>query len=132
MPSNASSSRERDGGLFAFTSAELLNRLTKAIFAEVDTPPQGDFTPRKPAVSSLRRNLQRIYTRRLADLAMGSSGAPDDCQTVAFVELEDLEGRIKKLLETSTNLDTYTKAHYRETASRVHKVLDARLELARP
>ncbi len=116
----------------AFTSAELLNRLTKAIFAEVDTPPQGEFTPRKPAVSSLRRNLQRIYTRWLADLAMGSSGAPDDCQTVAFVELEDLEGRIKKLLETSTNLDTYTKAHYRETASRVHKVLDARLELARP
>ncbi|MGE0534589.1 MAG: zinc-dependent metalloprotease [Pirellulales bacterium] len=116
----------------AFTTAELLNRLTKSIFEEVDAPPQGEFTPRKPAVSSLRRNLQRIYTRWLADLALGQSGAPDDCQTVAFVELEDLEGRIKKLLDESSNLDTYSKAHYRETASRIHKVLDARLELARP
>jgi len=116
----------------AFTTAELINRLTKAVFAEVDTPPTGEFSTRKPAISSLRRNLQRIYVKDLADIAMGNSGAPDDCQTVAFVELEDLKGRIDKLLASDAKLDPYSKAHLRETSSRIGKVVDARLELARP
>lgn len=116
----------------ALTTAELINRLTKAIFAEVDSPPTGEFTNRKPAISSLRRNLQRIYVKQLADIAMGNSGAPDDCQTVAFVELEDLEGRINKLLASDAKLDTYSRAHLKETASRIHKAIDARMELAGP
>ncbi len=43
----------------ALTTAELLDRLTKAIFSEVDKMPEGEYTNRKPAISSLRRNLQR-------------------------------------------------------------------------
>ena len=66
----------------ALTTAELLDRLTKAIFAEVDKMPEGEYTNRKPAISSLRRNLQRDYLKRLSELAMGrtrcSAGLPDD------------------------------------------------------
>lgn len=116
----------------AFTTAELIDRLTKSIFSEVDNVPSGDFTTRKPAVSSLRRNLQRIYVKRLANLALGDTGAPQDCQTVAYVALEDLEGRINKLLASDAKLDAYTRAHLKETASRVHKVLDSKLEFSQP
>jgi hypothetical protein len=116
----------------ALTTAELIERLTDAIFAEAKSPPSGEFDNRKPAISSLRRNLQRTYLERLARIAMGDSGAPADCQTVAYLQLEDLEKDIHKVLESGVQLDTYSKAHLRETASRIHKVLDARLQLARP
>ncbi|MBI3837053.1 MAG: zinc-dependent metalloprotease [Planctomycetia bacterium] len=116
----------------ALTTAELLERLTKTIFSEVDKMPQGEFTNRKPAISSLRRNLQRAYLKRLSTVAMGNSGAPQDCQTVAFSELTGLEGRINDVLKGNPKLDTYSRAHLEETASRIHKVLDARLNLVTP
>jgi hypothetical protein len=116
----------------ALTTAELLERLTKAVFAEVDKMPEGEFTNRKPAISSLRRNLQRDYLKRLSRLAMGRAGTPEDCQTVAYSELSALEARINNVLKSNAKLDTYSRAHLEETASRIHKVLDARLTLASP
>jgi len=55
-----------------------------------------------------------------------------DRVAVLSLALEDLEGRLNKLLATDAKLDPYTRAHLKETASRIHKVLEARLELARP
>jgi hypothetical protein len=116
----------------AFTTAELIRRLTAAVFAEVDKVQGGQYTERKPAVSSLRRNLQRIYLQRMSDLAMGNGGAPPDCQSVAYAELKSLREKIDKLLTGNASLDTYTKAHLQESSNRIGKVLDARLNLARP
>ncbi|MBX7074901.1 MAG: zinc-dependent metalloprotease [Pirellulales bacterium] len=115
----------------ALTTVELLDRLTKAIFAEVDALPAGEFTPRKPAISSLRRNLQRKYLTQLADLAMGNSFAPADCQTVAYAQLGSLQERINKLIEGGAKLDPYSQAHLKETSARIKKVLEAQLELPR-
>jgi len=116
----------------AFTAAELIEGLTAAIFAETEKVRDAKYTNRKPAISSLRRNLQRRYLEWLARLAMGSVAAPEDCQTVAYVELESLEARIKEVLARKAQLDTYTRAHLEESAARIRKVLDARLELAGP
>jgi hypothetical protein len=116
----------------AFTTAELLTTLTKSIFSEVDTPVTAEFNNRKPAISSLRRNLQRTYMKRLSNIAMGNGGGPEDCQTVAYAELSSLEGRIKKMLEGSPKLDTYSRAHLQETGDRIQKVREARLSLSRP
>jgi hypothetical protein len=116
----------------AFTTVELIERLTNAIFAEVQSPPTGEFTNRKPAISSLRRNLQRIYLERLSRIAMGDSRAPADCQTVAYLQLEGLGKTVDKLVQSDVKWDTYSKAHLRETASRIHKVLDANLQLLHP
>lgn len=116
----------------AFTTAELLNRLTKAVFAETENMETRDYTNRQPAVSSLRRNLQRVYLKRLSAIAMGNSGAPQDCQTVAYLELEGLEKRINNLLDAQKKLDTYSKAHLSESSSRIRKVLEARLALNAP
>ncbi len=118
----------------AFTAAELLDRLTNSIFAEVDNlEPGKEFTTRKPAIGSLRRNLQRSYLSKLSQLAMGGTGSPEDCQTIAFMELQELQEKIEKnLKQKNLKLDAYSKAHLTETASRIEKVLDAHFELARP
>lgn len=116
----------------AFTTAELIETLTRIVFADVDKIKEGKFSNRQPAITSPRRNLQRTYLKRLSDLALGNSNSPDDCQTVAYVELDELNGRIKKLLESKVKLDTYTRAHLIESSRRIDKVLDARLTLSRP
>ena len=117
------------------TTAELLQRLTKTIFSEVETIKEGEYTTRKPAISSLRRNLQRSYLKDLSTLAMGQSPAPQDCQTIAWAELSNLHQRMKSLLDNqpvATKLDPYSRAHLQESAARIQKVLDARLTLASP
>jgi hypothetical protein len=116
----------------AFTTAELIHGLTAAIFSEADKPPVGDFTNRKPAISSVRRNLQRIYLKRISELAMGNTDAPQDCQTVAYAELKQLAERINKLLADKVKLDDYTRDHLTETSARIAKVLEAHLQLRAP
>jgi hypothetical protein len=116
----------------AFTCAELIRRLTAVIFAEAEKMEGGQYTERKPAVSSLRRNLQRSYLQRLSLIAMGNSSAPADVQAVAFAELKSLKDKIDKQLASNVQFDTYTKAHLQESSNRIAKVLDARLNLARP
>ena len=107
------------------TTAELLERLTSSVFSEVESTNEGEFTNRKPAISSLRRNLQRTFLDRLSQLALGNTSAPEDCQTVAFMELTRLQGRVDQLLAGDLELDAYSKAHLQDTTARITKVLDA-------
>jgi hypothetical protein len=111
----------------ALTTAELIERLTKAVYSEVDSTKEGEFTNRKPAISSLRRNLQRAYLRRISQLALGETSAPEDCQTVAYAELGKLKSRIDALTGGPVKLDSYSKAHLQETSARIAKVIDARM-----
>jgi hypothetical protein len=117
----------------AFTTAELLDRLTKSIMAEVDATAPGDYTVRKPAVGSLRRGLQRQYVSRLSALAIAPSGVTPDAQAIAAAQLRSLEGRIGTLLaKNDVKLDDYSRAHLGEMQARIRKVLDASLELTSP
>jgi hypothetical protein len=116
----------------AFTVAELLPRLTAAVFSELGSLKPGDFTDRRPAVGSLRRSLQARYAQRLAQLALGNLAAPEDCRSLAFVELDSLRTRIEAVLGGEVKLDPYTRAHLRELSQRIAKVLDAQVELPRP
>ena len=83
----------------ALTTAELLDSLTKTIFSETENFKAGEYTDRKPAISSVRRNLQRAYLERLSRLAMGQTTAPEDCETIAFAQLKDLKGRIDTITD---------------------------------
>ena len=117
----------------AFTTAELLDRLTKSIMAEVDQTGPGDYTVRKPAVGSLRRGLQRQYVSRLSTLAIAPSNVTPDAQSIAAAQLRSLEGRIGALLaKNDVKLDDYSRAHLAELQARIRKVLDASIELASP
>lgn len=116
----------------AFTLAELMSRLTGAIFAEVSNLPQGEFSNRKPAISSLRRNLQRHYLKRLGSIALGQSAAPEDAQTIAYAELAGLQGKLDAALKANPKLDSYSKAHLEESKARIQKIIDSRLTATMP
>ena len=116
----------------AFTAAELMDGLTAAVFHETEHLQQGEFTNRKPAVSPLRRDLQRRYVERLAQIVLGTVPAPEDCQTYASANLEGILSRLHGALNGKAKLDGYTRAHFKETAARIQKVLEARIELKNP
>ena len=117
----------------AFTTAELLDRLTKSIMGEVEATGPGDYSNRKPAIASLRRGLQRAYVSRLSGLVLGQSGGSPDAQAIAALQLRDLDARIDALLaKNDLKLDDYSRAHLAELSARIEKVLDARVALPRP
>ncbi len=116
----------------AFTAAELMERLTKSVFAELDAIQQGEFTNRKPAINSPRRRLQRDYFQRLAKLVIGTTKAPEDCRAVAMAELTSLNDRIAAFLERKIKLDTYSRAHLSELQGRINKVVEADLDMKLP
>jgi hypothetical protein len=116
----------------AFTVAELLQRLTRSIFAELEAVQEGEFTNRKPAIGSLRRSLQRKYLRKLSDLVLGTTSVPEDCRSLARAELAGLKQQIEGFLAGPVKLDSYSQAHLTESADRIGKVLDAGLELRKP
>lgn len=118
----------------ALTTAELLQRLTNSVFSETELlgkeKDEVEYTNRKPAISSLRRNLQRAYLRRLSKLSLGQTTAPEDCQTVSFMEITRLKTRIDQILASDLKLDGYSRAHLQETSSRITKVLDATMMIS--
>jgi len=116
----------------AFTAAEMFDGLSGTIFRELDRLGQGEFTLRKPAINTQRRTLQRRYLERLGALAMGNVLAPEDCQTLAFTQLEAIEARMNAVLAGKAKLDPYTHAHLKESALRIRKVLEAKLQLRAP
>ncbi|UUO05085.1 zinc-dependent metalloprotease [Blastopirellula sp. J2-11] len=118
----------------AMTTAELIERLTKVVYSEIDDIKKGDekFTNSDPAISSLRRGLQRNYLRRLSNIALGDTYAPDDCQTIAYAQLIDLSKKIDSALKKKVKLDSYSQAHLLETKARINKVLDSQLIFASP
>lgn len=136
------------------TVAELIDTLTKSIYSELGTIKAGEYTNRKPAISSVRRNLQRTYLKRLSNLALGpqgssallalmggsggsmslssSSSVPEDVQSLAYAELKKLEASMTKVLDGDVELDAYTSAHLTESRERIQKVLAAQLTTTRP
>jgi hypothetical protein len=117
----------------AFTTAELLERLTKSIMAEVDAVGAGEYTVRKPAIGSLRRGLQRLYVTRLSSLAMNPAASSPDAQAIAAAQLRGLDQKIGALLaKNDVKLDAYSLAHLGEMRERIRKVLDASLLLPSP
>jgi hypothetical protein len=117
----------------ALTTAELFERLGKAVMREVTEIQPGDYTPRKPAISSLRRGLQRAYLARLAGLALEGGAANPDAQALAAEELRSLDAQIETLLaKQEVKLDAPSRAHLADIRARIDKVLDADLVLPRP
>jgi hypothetical protein len=129
----------------AYTLAEHLRGVVDGIFTEWKSPGKpGDYTNRKPYISSVRRNLQRMAVKELAALVnppslggfviilggSSSGSVPEDARTLARMHLADLDKQITALLSTpGLQLDDYTKAHLTDCQDRIKKVLDARLEI---
>jgi uncharacterized protein DUF4953/uncharacterized protein DUF5117 len=112
----------------ALTLPELMATVTDNIFSEVEKAPQGKFSARKPAISSLRRNLQRELVDRLIALAQpngDNSAAAKPISNLALEHLRQLKDKIGRTLQASATLDPYTRAHLRDAEIRITKALDA-------
>jgi len=117
--------------LDAVTLPEVLDTITNAVWSELDTTSETDFTARKPMISSLRRNLQREHLERMIDLAMGtgSGEAGKPVSNLATSKLRSVRGKIADVIgekaDEQGNLDAYTFAHLSEAQIRIDKALDA-------
>jgi hypothetical protein len=115
---------------------DLMPRLTNAIWSELDASPA-----RSVDVNSFRRNLQRVYTDRLVDFALGTTSwititygdadqvrTPEDVRSLARLELVELSEEIGRVLDRRS-LDRDTRAHLSETKVRIDRALDASVEV---
>ncbi|MBC8142303.1 MAG: zinc-dependent metalloprotease [Armatimonadetes bacterium] len=101
-----------------FTLPYLFNTVSGSVWAEI---------PAKSNVDALRRNLQRAYVERMADIAL-QGGVNADAQMLAWNELRTMKTKLTAAKSVPT-LDTYTKAHYADSLDKITRTLDARVTL---
>ena len=99
----------------AITLPEVMATIRDAAWTELKDVPEGDFTARKPMISSLRRNLQREHLSRLIDLSLpgaGTAAAFKPISNLATLQLKELNEQIGGFLEAHADrADPYTRAH---------------------
>ena len=104
----------------ALTLNELLTTVSDSIWTELEKLPKGKFTERKPAISSLRRNLQSEHIERLMDLGVQKRGgaAMKPIANLAAMNLRELKTKLEDSAENG-KLDPYTKAHLQDALLKV-------------
>ena len=111
------------------TLPELLDTVSAAIWSELDQEVMAEVSARKPAISSLRRNLQREQVKRLVDLAMSSTGsnqAYKPISNLSRMQLKTISNRVAAYVEANgEKLDAYSAAHLDEIQTTITKALDA-------
>jgi hypothetical protein len=115
----------------AVTLPEVMDTLTNEVWSELaGFKADGGYTPRKPFVSSMRRNLQREHLDRLISLATtdswsGITPAYAPITDLAIQHLTSLQGKIDALL--AKPMDAYTAAHLNSASRRLKAALDAKV-----
>ncbi len=113
----------------SLTLPELLNTVTAGVWTELDAKAEGEYSARKPLISSLRRNLQREHLDRLIDLTMPGSGQGAAGRTISTLATEQLRQIVKKIeaaqAASADKHDAYTTAHLSQAKDRITKALDA-------
>ncbi len=126
--------------------AEVFNAITGSIFREVGLDPSKPLETGKPTTvtcSTIRRNLQREYFRRLATMVlgerkspmsdyygfilfMGNSSYPADAKSLARLHLKRIGDAVGKVLDTKdVALDDTCRAHFEELRQNITKTLNA-------
>ncbi len=122
-----------------FTSAEMLDTLSDAIFQEVFDAAKA-IDENKDAktsivISTQRRNLQRDYLGRLCSFANNSSSSAGvaDVAALSRMQLRKLQQAIQKVLATEADYanannrgqDRFARAHLESLSEQIAKTLDA-------
>ncbi len=140
---------QSDPGCNPFKISEVFRSLSDGIFTELSAPPEGSslFT-----VSTVRRNLQREYIKRLSEMVLGPKNdpffgfgyryiifygdmgtAPPDAKNLARLHLDEIGQKIHKLIDQKdVKMDDTTLAHLKEIGHRIDKVLKANLNANEP
>jgi hypothetical protein len=113
----------------SLTLPEMLNTVTTGVWTELDAKAEGNYSARKPMISSLRRNLQREHLERLIDLTMPGSAQGAAGKTISTLASEQLRQIVKKIeaaqAAAADKHDPYTTAHLSQAKDRITKALDA-------
>ena len=135
-----------------FTTSELLRQLMDSIYSEIFEFKAADYSDKKPAISSLRRNLQREALGEILRLALGggirsgtsvtrfgsSLGIPPDARSLANFHVKRLLEQVKEVLSAKTKqvekmgLDDASRAHLEDIQRRIEAVLDATIMVSSP
>jgi hypothetical protein len=141
---------QSDPGTDPLKIAEVFRSLSDGIFTEVAALPSKE--AKAPfAISTVRRNLQREYIKRLSSMVLGpkndssmsgfgfviffglSSPPPADAKNLARLHLEQIGRQIDNVLQVpGVKIDDTTLAHLTEIRFRIDKVLKANLNVNEP
>jgi len=113
----------------ALTLPELLTTVSAAVWGELSQEAQGEYSARKPLISSLRRNLQREHLQRLIDLTLPGNGNSAASRAISMLSAAQLQNVLKNISAAQSAAadrhDDYTTAHLAQTRKRIEKALDA-------
>ncbi|MEM9413685.1 MAG: hypothetical protein AAGA30_21435, partial [Planctomycetota bacterium] len=112
----------------ALTLFDIIDSVSKAVWKELDEAPEGEFSERKPAISSLRRNLQSEHLDRLIDLTKTSrfsSAAMKPISNLSAMKLRDLKSKIAEAAGNDS-YDAYTKSHLQDATEKIEKWMDSK------
>jgi hypothetical protein len=115
------------------TLPELLGKVTKKAWQELEQECPADRNDRKPMISSLRRNLQREHLERLIDLVLQSNDATaayKPISNLAAMQLRELKLKVDHSLNTcGDKMDAYTKAHLVNSQQTIERALSAQYSI---
>jgi hypothetical protein len=117
-----SESRAKD----AFRLADLFDRMTRSLWGEVGGGTGTATAFRALEGPSTRRDLQRLYVDRLANMIVNpATGAPDDARALARLQLQRIDARCARVLAADTPIGDYTRAHLLESRARIKRAMEA-------
>jgi hypothetical protein len=128
-------SRIRDAELRAranqptVTIPELFSTLTGAIWAEVGYPGPDGKAGLLRNITSVRRDLQRMYLNSLVRMIVSPlPDTPEDARTLARATLVDLATQLDRVMvRRGVELDSYTRAHLVDSRERISQALNAQM-----
>jgi hypothetical protein len=128
-------SRIRDAELRAkdaeptVTIPELFATLTAATWAEIGYPGAGGKPGISRNITSVRRDLQRLYLNSLIRMIVNPlPDTPEDARTLARATLAELGAELDRaLVRRGVELDTYTRAHLVDSRERITQALNAQM-----
>jgi uncharacterized protein DUF4953/uncharacterized protein DUF5117/uncharacterized protein DUF5118 len=108
---------------------ELLATLTAAIWAEVGYPTENGKPGVARNITSVRRDLQRLYLNSLIRMIVNPHPeTPEDARTLARATLADLGAQLDQILaRRAVELDLYTRAHLVDSRQRINQALNAQM-----
>ena len=129
-------------GTDVLTVAELFDKLTDSIFAELDREGAAEYSAVSPGIVSIRRSLQREFVSQMSTFAIDQSlnlgfiileeNRIDDVKALARYELQKILSKIEKVTANAEiKLDTYSAAHLNDLKTKIEKTLNADIVLGK-
>jgi hypothetical protein len=108
------------------TIPEVFGILTAAIWAEAGYPGSDGKPVSVRNVTSVRRDLQRLYLNSLIRMIVNPlPDTPEDARTLARATLADLGAQLDRARRS--DLDAYTRAHLADSRERITQALHAQM-----